>query len=115
LYSVTVAVCAVHPAELFAAVAAARATTSSSTSQQQQQLPAAAAKPPLPPGAAAAAPPQQQPPSPADVAAAEAELAGLLGGAALSRAELTLWRGSCRTWASQIDKDVHRTYPGHAW
>jgi hypothetical protein len=36
-------------------------------------------------------------------------------GLTLGSQQLVEWRVGCRTWASQIEKDVHRTFPGHEW
>jgi len=46
-----------------------------------------------------------------------AELQALVSasGLALTPEQLLEWQAGCRTWSSQIDKDVHRTFPGHEW
>lgn len=33
----------------------------------------------------------------------------------ISAQQLKEWLAGCRVWASQIEKDVHRTFPGHNW
>ena len=104
---------AVTVSGLFAAV---NSSTSTKQGLHKQHTPAGttttpAAAVPAPaaaaPAAAAAAAP---PPSLQDLQALVAA-----SGVALSNEQLVEWRVGCRTWASQIEKDIHRTFPGHEW
>jgi hypothetical protein len=47
--------------------------------------------------------------------AAAAKVAAAAEALGVSRESLLLWRCHAKTWQQQIDKDCHRTLPGHDW